>query len=127
MSNGDQSGADVSRRSAGAADRLPAAATVELTAAAAKLLSSIPDEVAPTRLANAFPHIFNRITELWTQPLRLDPYFDSLLIDQRGGRQGFSLGVALEILSLKEHYETVVYPKRTDIWDALHPTGGKTR
>jgi hypothetical protein len=127
MSNGDRSAADFSRQSPGPADRMPFSANGELTAGAASRLSSLPADVVPTRLAQAFPHIFNRIEELWALPLRLDPYFDSLLIDQRGGRQGFSLGIALEILNLKEHYQTVVYPKRSDIWDVLHPTGSKSR
>jgi hypothetical protein len=127
MSNGDRSATDSSRQSHGPGDRAPTSAKVELTQVAANLLTSLPPEVAPTRLAATFPHIFNKIADLWTMPLRLDPYFDSLLIDQRGGRQGFSLGIALEILSFKEHYQTVVYPKKTDIWDALHPTSSNIR
>jgi hypothetical protein len=118
---------DLSRQSSGPADRALTSAKVELTPTAASLLSSLPPEVAPTRLAQTFPHIFNKIADLWTVPLRLDPYFDSLLIDQRGGRQGFALGIALEILTFKEHYQTVVYPKKTDIWDALHPNSSKIR
>ena len=127
MTNGDRSAEGSPVRAGGPADRDSSSPASELTQQAANLLASLPTDVSPTRLAQTFPHIFNKIAELWTHPLRLDPYFDSLLIDQRGGRQGFSLGVALEILSLKEHYQTVVYPKRADIWDGLHPSNSKIR
>jgi hypothetical protein len=96
----------------GPSDRLPLAHPVALSKAAETLLAALPAEVSPSRLAETFPHILN-------------PYFDSLLIDDRGGRQGLPLGVALEILNLKEHYQTVVQPKRHDIWDGLYPAGSK--
>jgi hypothetical protein len=83
---------------------------LRLSEGAARILAELPAAVAPTQLAACFPHIVNRIASLWKIPRQMDPYLDSLVIDQRGGRQGFPAPIAWEILRLKDHYQTVVYP-----------------
>ena len=62
----------------------------------------------------------NRIARLWHRPIQLDAYFDDLLIDQRGGRQGFPFAVASELAALKVYYETKIYPKRECIWQKVY-------
>lgn len=61
----------------------------------------------------------NRIALLWDSPKLAERYFDELLIDDRGGRQGFPLNVLSELFSLKEHYLTKVYPKPASKWDQV--------
>jgi len=43
-----------------------------------------------------------------------------LLIDRRGGRQGFPFAVASELSALKHYYQTVIYPKRECVWARVY-------
>ena len=94
-------------------------ADILLSEEASLFLASLPAEVAPAKLADAFPHIANKIASLWKIPRQLDPYLDSLIIDDRGGRQGFPAPIAWEILRLKDYYQSVVYPMPSSRWDSV--------
>src|SRR5215471_3723789 len=91
----------------------------ELNAAGKALLVSLPDLEKPKKLAEAFPRIVNRMAALWKTPSEMNRYFEDLLTDTRGGRQGFPLGVLMELTSLKEYYQTKVAPTKGDVWDAV--------
>ena len=80
-------------------------------------LESLPMSVRPVALANKYPRIANRFALLWKQPRKCDVYFENLLVDERGGRQGFPQSVALELVTLKTHYQTVVFPVNRTVWD----------
>jgi hypothetical protein len=80
-------------------------------------LESLPMSVRPMTLADKYPRIANRLALLWKQPRQCDVYFESLLVDERGGRQGFPQSVALELVTLKTHYQTVVFPVNRSVWD----------
>jgi len=90
---------------------------VELSEAAIAVLGTLPTAVKPILMSIDFPHIVNRICDLWTRPLLLDRYFEELTVDGRGGRRGFPLGVATEIANLREHYQTKVKPLKKTTWD----------
>lgn len=54
----------------------------------------------PYALEQQFPHMLNKIVELWNSP-ELDPYLQQLMLDQRDHqRQGFPAEVATDILRL---------------------------
>jgi hypothetical protein len=91
---------------------------LELNAAAQAWLVSIEASERPMKLAAAFPRIVNRMAKLWKMPLQMDRYFEDLLTDHRGNRQGFPLGVLMELSALKDYYLTRVYPTRRDLWDS---------
>ena len=92
----------------------------ELNAAAKALLVSLPEMEKPKKLAEAFPRIVNRMAALWKTPAEMKRYFEELLTDTRGGRQGFPLGVLMELTSLKDYYQTQVAPAaQGDVWDAV--------
>lgn len=55
--------------------------------------------------------------ERWQQPELIIPYFDELLMDNRGGRQGFPISIAIEIASLKEYFLAAHSTKNLDVWD----------
>ena len=80
-------------------------------------LDALPMSVRPLVLAEKHPRIANRFALLWKQPRQCDLYFESLLVDERGGRQGFPQAVALELVTLKTHYQTVVFPLNRSVWD----------
>ena len=89
------------------------------------LLSALNDSVRPTQLATRFPRIVNKMATIWRRPTQMDQYFEELLIDKRGNRQGFPLGILMELTTLKEYYQTAAFPTRTNIWDGA--TDGERR
>ncbi|MCB1888905.1 MAG: ankyrin repeat domain-containing protein [Rhodocyclaceae bacterium] len=69
----------------------------------ADLFKADPEKY-PSELEARFERILNRIAELWHKP-DMEAYFDDLLIDKRGGRQGFPPEVGAEIFRLFRCYE----------------------
>lgn len=102
---------------------------LQLSAEGQALLVSLDAEMRPKKLAAAFPRIVNRMASLWRSPRQMDRYFEDLLTDTRGNRQGFPLGILMELTTLKEHYQTKVFPptQRGGVWDAeAGPRGSKS-
>lgn len=109
------------------ARRAPVRDDVSLNDDARSLLKSLDEALLPIHLACRFPRIMNQIAALWRRPAHLDPYFDDLLTDKRGGRQGFPFEVARELLALREHYQTHVFPRRECVWQKVYSVPGKSR
>lgn len=68
----------------------------------AKLLEKMGELAAdnfPEAIAQRFPHILARLADLWGSAA-LDAYLDGLMLDDRGGRQGFPPDVGTEIFRL---------------------------
>ncbi len=63
-------------------------------------------EAYPRALEDRFERILIRIAELWGSPA-LEAYFEDLMIDKRGGRQGFPQDVAHDIFCLYSTYEAL--------------------
>jgi hypothetical protein len=100
----------------------------QLTLEGHALLASIAAEARPAQLASKFPRIVNRMAGLWKSPRQMDRYFEDLLTDTRGNRQGFPLGILMELTTLKDYYLTKVFPptQRGGVWDAeAGPRGSK--
>ncbi len=62
-------------------------------------------EQYPRALEAQFDRILCKIDELWDRP-QIDDYFSDLVIDSRGGRQGFPKEVLDDILRLRDLRET---------------------
>lgn len=101
------------------ARKQPVAFEFELQPETDQWVSSLPSEIRPVNLVEKFPRIANNIARVWRRPVVCDKLLDELLIDHRGTRQGFPVDVALDILHLKEHYVTVVFPEKRDVWTLL--------
>jgi hypothetical protein len=84
--------------------RLPAM----LSDHAVGLLQALPHEMRLPELRRAFPRILNHIAALWDDPRALHRYFDTLLIDTRGSRQGFSFGVVAELSELRAYHLRII-------------------
>src|SRR4030095_14255432 len=52
-------------------------------------LRSVPEQVRPVALATRYGRIVNVLAQHWNDPSACSAYFDDLLIDRRGNRQGF--------------------------------------
>jgi hypothetical protein len=101
---------------------------LQLSAEGGALLASIEPTMRPKQLAASFPRIVNRMAGLWRSPRQMDRYFEDLLTDTRGNRQGFPLGILMELTTLKDYYQTKVFPptQRGGVWDAeAGPRGSK--
>ncbi len=75
----------------------------------------LPASVRPVETAKLFPRIVNKLAELWKRPSRCDEYFQTLLLDKRGGRKGFPPAVGLELGALADHYAKL-FPYKHSIW-----------
>ena len=91
---------------------------LELNSIATAWLATLGEADRPKELARRFPRIVNRIARLWKIPLQMDRCFDDLLTDNRGNRQGFPLSVLSELSTLKDYYNTRVFPPRRGVWDS---------
>jgi hypothetical protein len=89
---------------------------LELSAAGQALLASIEESARPQELTAAFPRIVNRMAKLWKMPREMDRYFEELLTDTRGHRQGFPLRILMDLSTLKDYYQAKVFPTRHDAW-----------
>lgn len=72
----------------------------------ARWLDRLPSDVYPRELAARYPRIVNLIALQWDDADACTAYFDGLLADRRGARQGFSPGVQRELIKLREHWYT---------------------
>jgi hypothetical protein len=99
--------------------KAPTSADLELTEDAKQFIASLDLSVRPIETAKQFPRIVNRIASLWKKPFLMDGYFEDLLIDKRGNRQGFPLRIAGEITALQAHYSTSVFPKTSETIDTI--------
>lgn len=75
-------------------------------------MEALPSEFQPTAIGKAFPRIANTLAALWTRPDAFTSYLDDLLIDKRGGRQGFPIEALTELHALAGYY-AVARPDRS--------------
>jgi hypothetical protein len=85
----------------------------------ARWMATLPFQ--PMALAKTFPRIANTLTALWSRPDMLSGYLSDLLVDKRGGRQGFPADVLEELHALRAYY-TTLHPDDPLAWD---PTVGR--
>ena len=99
--------------------RAPADSRAEaerLLDATIRWMAGLPDPVRPTLLARQYPRIANSVAELWPRVARCEAYLDSLIVDERGGRKGFPVDIALELTRLRSHYAEL-HPTRSTTWN----------
>ena len=68
-------------------------------------VARLPAEVRPVALLRQFPRIANVVARAWNDPAEIQAVLDDLLVDRRGGRQGFPLEVTEELLVLRDYYQ----------------------
>lgn len=100
-----------------AADSIPArirgAQEQRLGPAAIALLESLPPHLRLVTLRGQYPRLLNRLAAAWHEPSALDEAVDSLIIDTRGGRQGFPFEVLVELTALREYHSALRRHGRT--------------
>lgn len=88
--------------------------SLSLTPATLKWLAYLPREVRPLELFHAYPRIANQLAALGNAAA-VSTFVGELLIDKRGGRQGFPGGVALELSRLQEYLLQLLQPSAPDV------------
>ena len=80
-------------------------------------LADTPDAY-PHHLEARFPRIVEKIVAAWRSPEAAAAVFDDLLVDRRGGRQGFPPEIAREIFNLSVAYEKLRGQREgsADVW-----------
>lgn len=68
------------------------------------MLDRLPPEMRLLELRRTFPHVINIIAQHWGDSVGMQKTMQSLLIDNRGGRQGFPADVRRELAELADHY-----------------------
>lgn len=74
----------------------------QLSAQAADFLSTLESGDYPKALVDSYPRIMNAIVDLRHDRVKLRTYLDGLLHDNRGGRNGFSMGVLMNIQDMRD-------------------------
>lgn len=81
------------------------------------------EKTYPKKLEQQYPWVLKRIIELWHSP-EIDDYFTDLLVDSRGGRQGFPHEVASELFALSQFHAELRHQKQpsatvTNAWSDI--------
>lgn len=64
----------------------------------------LPKQVRPLALMRRHPRIANLLAANWNDPAAFHKYLGNLLVDRRGGRQGFSSEIKEELVRLRTAY-----------------------
>ena len=67
-------------------------------------MARLPEKVRPNNLARDFPRLVDRLVLADGDVELAKAVLDKLMIDERGGRQGFPVAVATELFRLRAHY-----------------------
>jgi len=76
----------------------------------AEWLNQLPEHVRPYRLTDHYARLAVKMAELWDQPIPLQNFLRSLVLDDRGGRQGFPEEIAGELFRLTSYVEEKIGP-----------------
>ncbi|HEV8314188.1 MAG TPA: hypothetical protein VGQ23_14060 [Burkholderiaceae bacterium] len=77
----------------------------ELSMKARNWLERLPDEMRPRELCTRFPRIANQLAACWDDIGLIDHLLQDLLIDRRGGREGFPAEVIKDLALLYEYHD----------------------
>ena len=72
------------------------------------LISKLPSDLSLIQLFADHPRVLNKIAMTWGDHRAFFALMDDLMIDKRGGRDGFPFSVAVELSRLTDHYEQFV-------------------
>ena len=79
-------------------------------------IESLTPGIQLTAVLRHYPRIANLIATTWSNPESFDNYMESLLVDRRGNRQGFTPEVLSELINLYRFHKLARQDAR---WDAI--------
>lgn len=93
----------------------------QLSSRTKSIIVSLPEQVRPLHSAKAHPFMLDRLLDRWDDPALFRQYLKELMIDTRGGRQGFDFNTLAELSALGEYYNTHVHPLASSGWTSIDP------
>lgn len=96
-----------------------AASSVQLTLTSGRWMAELPRELVPRQLAMRHPRIVNELCQRWSSPGSAAAYLDSLIIDDRGNRQGFGQAILAELVALRTSLDESAAP--AEAWQDVRP------
>jgi hypothetical protein len=82
----------------------PSAPRGRLSREAVRLLMTLQMVRQVPRLATEFPHVLDRLAELWDRPQDTEGYFIELMLADRNGRNCFDLPTMQELSALRDRH-----------------------
>ncbi len=98
-----------------ALERLPESAR-QLSPDVQQILAQLPPALRLGRSCSRFPQAVEKLLKHWRNPAEFRLALDGMMMDSRGGRQGFPFDVVSEFSALREYYDQYVSPIRTSAW-----------
>lgn len=90
--------------------------------AAFKWIARLPKDVRPINLLKQYPRVANNLALSWPDPRAFRHCLYDLLVDKRGGRQGFPQPVLQDLLRLREHFEQLEFVRGARTPPAIRAT-----
>ncbi len=87
---------------------------------AQRVLATLPASVVLAKSCTQYPHAVEKLLANWESPSNFRLALDSMLIDTRGGRQGFPFEIVAEFSDLREYYDRHVHPVCSNAWGSIH-------
>ena len=80
----------------------------------------LPAGRRPHALCSRFPRVANRIAWCWPDPALTQQVLEDLLVDRRGGREGFPRPIVAELRRLRDYRDRAHSGERAEgLWQAL--------
>ena len=99
--------------------RKPARSEEVVLGATIKWARSIPSELRPRALVIKFPRIANAMADAWSNPQLFNMLLCQLMLDDRGGRQGFPFDVLKDLANLRVYFDSRYKYPGTDVWSSV--------
>lgn len=90
---------------------------LKLQVEAMRWLLDLPALARPLKLSRQYPRIVNRLAQVWPSESQCRRYLDSLVMDERGGRQGFPLELVMELGKLLSYYDELHPVRSGQVWE----------
>jgi hypothetical protein len=76
----------------------------------------------PAKAVEKYPHIIDRIYQVWNEPEVASKYFSELLTTQRENRAGFPMEIYSELFALESYYNLSrpKAQKNDDFWSGVN-------
>ena len=98
--------------------RLPACAR-QLSPDVQRILAALPPGIDLGRSCSQYPQAVEKLLKHWRNPIEFRSVIESMVIDRRGGRQGFPFDIVTELGALREYYDQYVSPIRPTAWASV--------
>jgi hypothetical protein len=93
----------------------------QMSPGAQRILLLLPSGVSLASSCAAYPQAVERLLSQWHKPAEFHRALDSMLVDRRGGRQGFPFDVLAEFSALGEYYDLHISPSKVHGWSSVDP------